>query len=202
MAVYTPVIRLPPKRKPSLIRNHGNSGSNTSNSSYGSPNELSLDPNDCLVSDTLYLSKLPANIRESDIRTLLQHCMPIEIFIDREKDIGQLRFSQAKYADRAYSLYNGFTFTNNTKLELQMYQDKRLDPEAKAALLEINGLPEHFDDNKLYDVFRPFGPLNLCKCVMKDGAFRGTAFVQFFNAYSSNEAVAQMDDHSLDGYRL
>lgn len=103
-----------------------------------------------------------------------------------------------------------------------MYQDKRLDPEAKAALLEINGLPEHFDDNKLYDVFRPFGPLNLCKCVMKDGAFRGTAFVQFFNAYSSNEAVAQMvcvcvcvcllqhgflilcvqDDHSLDGYRL
>lgn len=78
MAVYTPVIRLPPKRKPSLIRNHGNSGSNTSNSSHGSPNELSLDPNDCLVSDTLYLSKLPANIRESDIRTLLQHCMPIE----------------------------------------------------------------------------------------------------------------------------
>ncbi|GAN00603.1 polyadenylate-binding protein 1 [Mucor ambiguus] len=202
MAVYTPVIRLPPKRKPSLIRNHGNNGSNTSNSSHGSPNELSLDPSDCLVSDTLFLSKLPANIRESDIRTLLQHCMPIEIFIDREKDIGQLRFSQAKYADRAYSLYNGFTFTNSTKLELQMYQDKRLDPEAKAALLEINGLPEHFDDNKLYDVFRPFGPLNLCKCVMKDGAFRGTAFVQFFNAYSSNEAVAQMNDYSLDGYRL
>jgi RNA recognition motif-containing protein len=73
-----------------------------------------------------------------------------------------------------------------------MYQDKRLDPEAKAALLEINGLPEHFDDNKLYDVFRPFGPLNLCKCVMKDGAFRGTAFIQFFNSYSSNEAVAQL----------
>ena len=95
-------------------------------------------------------------------------------------------------ADRAYSLYNGFTFTNNTKLELQMYQDKRLDPEAKAALLEINGLPEYFDDNKLYDVFRPYGPLNLCKCVLKDGAFRGTAFIQFFNSYSSNEAVAQL----------
>ncbi|KAL9547423.1 hypothetical protein MBANPS3_006173 [Mucor bainieri] len=185
MAVYTPVIRLPPKRKPSLIRNHGNSGSSRSNSSHGSPNELSLDPSDCLVSDTLYLSKLPADIKESDIRTLLQHCMPTDT-----------------KADRAYSLYNGFTFTNNTKLELQMYQDKRLDPEAKAALLEINGLPEHFDDNKLYDVFRPFGPLNLCKCVMGESAFRGTAFVQFFNAYSSNEAVAQMDDHSLDGYRL
>lgn len=129
------------------------------------------------------------------------------IVIDRERDIGQLRFGHFKYgvylniytcihitnnryliADRAYSLYNGFTFTNNTKLQLQMYQDASLDPEATAALLEINGLPDYFDDNKLYDIFRPFGPLNLCKCVMKDGAFRGTAFIQFFNAQSSQEA--------------
>lgn len=78
MAVYTPVIRLPPKRKPSLSRNHGNSISSASNSGHGSPNELLLDPTDCLVSDTLYLSKLPNNIRESDFRTLLQHCMPTE----------------------------------------------------------------------------------------------------------------------------
>lgn len=69
-----------------------------------------------------------------------------------------------------------------------MYQDASLDPEATAALLEINGLPDYFDDNKLYDLFRPFGPLNLCKCVMKDGAFRGTAFVQFFRAQSSQDA--------------
>lgn len=73
-----------------------------------------------------------------------------------------------------------------------MYQAKGLDPEATAGLLEINGLPEHFDDNKLYDVFRPFGPLNLCKCVMKDGAFRGTAFIQFFSPYSSDEAEASL----------
>jgi hypothetical protein len=130
------------------------------------------------------------------------------ILLDREKDIGQLRFSQPKYgtlfyvgqwcvthnilADRAYSLYNGFTFTNKTKLELQMYQSKSLDPEAKAVLLQIDGLPEHFDDNKLYDLFRPFGPLNLCKCVMKDGAFRGTAFIQFFFPESSEEAEANL----------
>ncbi len=69
MSVYTPVIRLPPKRKPSLVRSH----SNSNNSVY----EV-FEPKDCLVSDTLFLSKLPTNIRESDIRTLLQHCMPIE----------------------------------------------------------------------------------------------------------------------------
>ncbi|KAI7904631.1 uncharacterized protein BX663DRAFT_503026 [Cokeromyces recurvatus] len=128
--------------------------------------------------------------------------MPIEISIDREKDIGQLRFSHPKYADRAYSLYNGFTFTNNTKLELQMYQDKRLDPEATAVLLEINGLPEYFDDNRLYDLFRPFGPLNLCKCVMKDGAFRGTAFIQYFDSFNSDKAIFKLNDYLLDGYKL
>lgn len=101
-------------------------------------------------------------------------------------------------ADRAYSLYNGFTFTNNTKLQLQMYQDSKLDPEATAALLEINGLPDYYDDNKLYDLFRPFGPLNLCKCVLKDGAFRGTAFIQFFHPWSSHEAERNLVGAFLD----
>lgn len=73
-----------------------------------------------------------------------------------------------------------------------MYQDKRLDPEATAALLEINNLPEHYDDNQLYDLFRPFGPLNLCKCILLDGAFRGTAFIQYFYPSSSDEAVSTL----------
>ncbi|KAI7889348.1 uncharacterized protein EV154DRAFT_483218 [Mucor mucedo] len=186
MSVYTPVIRLPSKRKPSLAR----------------MNSQSFEPEDFLVSDTLFLATLPKKVRESDIRTLLQHCMPIEIIIDKERDLGQLRFSQPKYADRAYSLYNGFTFTNKAKLQLQMYQDASLDPEATAALLEINGLPDYFDDNKLYDLFRPYGPLNLCKCVMKEGAFRGTAFVQFFHPQSSQNAEVNLNARLLDGYQL
>lgn len=73
MSVYTPVIRLPPKRKPSLVQsNHSNSTNNSIQ-----PYEV-FDPNDCLVSDTLFLSTLPKNVRETDIRTLLQHCMPME----------------------------------------------------------------------------------------------------------------------------
>ncbi|KAI8363884.1 hypothetical protein BD560DRAFT_403764 [Blakeslea trispora] len=198
MTTAKPVIKLPPKRKPSLARTpSNNSSSTTHHSAYDSP-ELK----DCLVSDTLFLSKLPANVRENDIRTLLQHCMPIEIVLDRENNCGQLRFSHRRYADRAYSLYNGFTFTNNAKLELQMYQEKRLDRTASAVLLKVNGLPDYFDDNKLYDVFRSFGPLNLCKCVMKDGAFRGTAFVQFFFPHNSDDAEAQLNDQLLDGHKL
>lgn len=62
MSVYTPVIRLPSKRKPSLAR----------------MKSQTFEPEDFLVSDTLFLATLPKNVRESDIRTLLQHCMPIE----------------------------------------------------------------------------------------------------------------------------
>lgn len=73
MAVYTPVIRLPTsKRRPTL--SHSNS---TDNSSVATQVHL-FEPKDCLVSDTLFLSTLPKNVRETDIRTLLQHCMPIE----------------------------------------------------------------------------------------------------------------------------
>lgn len=60
MTLYTPVIKLP-KRKPSLnIKQH----------------EI-YNNNEYLVSDTLFLGKLPKNIRE--------------------KDTGQLRFSHIKY---------------------------------------------------------------------------------------------------------
>jgi RNA recognition motif-containing protein len=68
MAAYTPVIRLPSsKRKP-----------NGENSPITQQQQGAFEPKDCLVSDTLFLSTLPKNVRETDIRTLLQHCMPIE----------------------------------------------------------------------------------------------------------------------------
>lgn len=61
MTIHTPIINLP-RRKPSVnVKQH----------------EL-YDPNEYLVSDTLFLGTLPKNVRESDIRTLLQHCMPRE----------------------------------------------------------------------------------------------------------------------------
>lgn len=36
------------------------------------------DPDDYLVQDILFMSDLPTSVRETDIKTLLQHCMPIE----------------------------------------------------------------------------------------------------------------------------
>ncbi|CAO3611608.1 unnamed protein product [Cunninghamella blakesleeana] len=60
-----PVIRIPNKtvsRKDSI--------------SNGTPIRNNID--NFLVSDTLFVGSLPNSIRETDIRTLLQHCMPLE----------------------------------------------------------------------------------------------------------------------------
>ncbi|KAI8974127.1 hypothetical protein BDB01DRAFT_807685 [Pilobolus umbonatus] len=121
---------------------------------------------------------------------------------DREFNKGYLRFSHPSIADRAYSLYNKFTFTNGATLDLQMYQDDRLDPQPKSELLIISNLPDYFDENKLYDVFRPYGPLNLCRCVMKDDFYRGDAYIQFFLQADSDEAKRCLKGHMIDGLPL
>lgn len=64
---YVPVVRLP-KRKSAT------GGDNTKD-------VRSTNGNGCkeyLVSETIYFDGLPHGVRDSDIRALLQHCMPNE----------------------------------------------------------------------------------------------------------------------------
>ncbi|ORZ26053.1 hypothetical protein BCR42DRAFT_401489 [Absidia repens] len=162
------------------------------------------DYDDFLVSDVLFVGELPSSIRETDIKTLLQHCMPVEIYIKREDDLVKddedsfLRFISPKYADRAYTLYHGFKFTNGATLQLRMYRDPTLEPEALGDVLEVSNLaPETDDIHRLYDLFRPFGPLHLC---ISTG--QGTAVIQYFKHADSKEAIHQTDGMILDGTRI
>ncbi|ORX62017.1 hypothetical protein DM01DRAFT_1331479 [Hesseltinella vesiculosa] len=177
---YSPVIRIPkqpqPGRKESLH---------------------SVD--DFLVSDTIFMSDLPASIRETDIRTLLQHCLPVEMHIRRhdeqDEEESYLRFSSPKLADRAYTLFHQFKFTNGAALELRMYRDPTLDPEPQGDVLEIVNLSSETNNpQRLYDVFRPFGPLYLCEPKSAD-----TAVVQYFNPSDAEDAIYQLNDSNLDG---
>lgn len=113
------------------------------------------------------------------------------MYIRREDDLidndecSYLRFSRRDYADRAYTLYDGFKFTNGAVLQLRMYMKPSIDPTAKGDILEVTNLASTIDDNdRLYDVFRPFGPLKLC---VSNGD--GTAFVQYFHQTDSAKAI-------------
>lgn len=93
-------------------------------------------------------------------------------------------------ADRVYSLFNGYIFTNGTilKFRLSPYQE----PQAEGPILEVRNLPNHIDHNTLYDIFRPYGPLSICKPITEDGSHRGKALVQFFYRYHSDSSVSDL----------
>ncbi|CDS09300.1 hypothetical protein LRAMOSA10660 [Lichtheimia ramosa] len=186
---YTPVVRLPKSK---------NSSSSTQSIS-NCQQDLQVEPKDMIVSETLHFDGLAGAISEMDLQNLLQAYPPLEIVIHQDGDSGYLRFSDAKTADRVYSLFNGFTFPNNSsKLQIQISSNDDDEHEPKGPILEVKGLPNGIDNDGLYDLFRPFGPLSLCKPIVIGRAFRGTAFVQYFFQAHSDEALDQLDGKSLD----
>lgn len=142
---------------------------------------------DTLVSSTLRFSGLGGTITEETLGSLLQAYDPTEVVIHEDGDSGYLRFANADIADRVYSLYNGFGFENNGG-KLQFHLDDAYDPEPKGPILEVKNLPLTIDNDGLYDLFRGFGPLSLCKLIVNGKAFQGAAFVQYFSQDDSNEA--------------
>lgn len=61
-------------------------------------------------------------------------------------------------------------------------------------LLKVDNLPKYFESTALYDLFRPFGPLAICKLLLEpeDSAFHGSALIQYFCHEDSEEAIQAM----------
>lgn len=98
-------------------------------------------------------------------------------------------------ADRAYTLLNGVTFRAGIKLQLKInppFGDNP-EPEAHAGILHIKNLPSHTNNKSLYELFRPFGPMMLCKILVEQGStYKGTALVQYFNSDNALDAEHSM----------
>ncbi|KAG0187518.1 hypothetical protein DFQ28_006251 [Apophysomyces sp. BC1034] len=188
---YAPVIRLP--------RSKSNSTRSNFPETYQYNNGESTN---YIVSDTLFLADLANNqLNELDIRGLLQHCPPLEIQL-RDRGDSFLRFAEPKLADRVYSVYNGFTFPNGGKLQFRIYHDEQFEPEPQGTILHVKNLPLHMDNNALYDLFRSYGPLNLCKTIVEGASFRGTAFIRYFYHEDSEDAQKNLNGTLIDGSTL
>ncbi|KAI7862904.1 hypothetical protein BDF14DRAFT_1849502 [Spinellus fusiger] len=184
---YTPIIKLP-KSKGSSPR-----------SMVEELQMSTCDPKDCLVSETLFVDDVPNSIRDADIRTLLQHCMPQDMHINRNQGNGYLRFSHPKYADKAYALYNKFTFTNGATLQLRIHRDPLLEPQPKSNVLQVKNLPDYINETILYDVFRPLGPLSLCRLYPEPSGHQPTAYIRYFSQKHANQAQRELNEKSLQG---
>ncbi|KAF7730457.1 hypothetical protein EC973_002264 [Apophysomyces ossiformis] len=148
-----------------------------------------------LVSNRLYLERLPSSVHETDIMDLLRSCHPILVQLEHNVDHsnGYVEFASKEQADRAYTLFNGAKIGNQIRFQPKIAPPGYNDPEATAGLLQIENLPENTKDHTLYDIFRRFGPMNVCKIIVDDGAvFRGNALVQYFREEAADMAVTVM----------
>ncbi|CAO3595961.1 unnamed protein product [Absidia cylindrospora] len=178
---YTPVIRLPKskvERYPDQVDNHS------------------------IVSETLFLKSFPSTIDENDLRLLLKQYQPLEIQLHRHSGEGYIRFRDASVADQVYALYQSSQFNNGTKLHFSVYQDSHYEPEGM--LLKVANLPRYVENTMIYDLFRPYGPLALCKLLLEqdDSGYHGTALIQYFSRGDSESAIQAMHGQMVDGNKI
>ncbi|KAG2177176.1 hypothetical protein INT43_007833, partial [Umbelopsis isabellina] len=176
---YAPVIKLP------------RSKSSSSNFS------TRRDKSDHLVSDILYIEGLSRTdqITEDDLMDLMQDCQPLEIHLELDGQLdGFIKFANKDGADRAFSLFNGIGLPDGDKLILHInHPSAKASPKPEAIVLQAKHLPLHTNNNSLYDLFRPYGPIHLCKTVAENGsAFEGTALIQYFRQLDADSALGAM----------
>jgi polyadenylate-binding protein len=98
-------------------------------------------------------------------------------------------------ADRAYTLLNGVTIRGDISLQLKINSPSgdNPEPEAHAGILHIKNLPCNTNNKSLYELFRPFGPMILCKILLdQSSTFKGAALVQYFHSEHAQHAQDAM----------
>ncbi|ORY97793.1 hypothetical protein BCR43DRAFT_490369 [Syncephalastrum racemosum] len=223
MFINKPVVKLPKKRQSFLTERPGEQPvfhHPAAELTAATPNEASSSPpplpavngtrhiqpqegnnsNDYLTSDYLYFDGLFGTQSDSDVMDLIKSCDPVEIRCQRDGS-GYIRFPSRVKADRAYTLFNAAYLKNNVRLQLRIHPpDGPPEPEATSGILQITNLPLHATNAFLYDHFRKFGPMNLCKIIMEQGThFRGTALVQYFRTQDADVAATTMNGKMIHG---
>ncbi|KAI9484557.1 hypothetical protein BDB00DRAFT_129765 [Zychaea mexicana] len=191
-----PIVRLPKKR-----------GSMMTTDRIAMTTKQGQQPpplREALVSDRLYTEGIPSTVSENDIMDLVQSCDPVEVRLNRLDGTGYIQFPSIDKADRAYTLFNDATLKNQVSFQLKIappgdYQE----PEATSGIYQIRNLPLGTTNLLLYEFFRPFGPMNLCKIIMDQGkGFKGTALVQYFDANDAEMAVKTMNNKNIQGHTI
>ncbi|OBZ91501.1 Polyadenylate-binding protein 4 [Choanephora cucurbitarum] len=183
MTTKKPVIKLPPNNKSTYVNRPG---------SYRDVTQYEST----FVSKDLFFEDEENRLSYSDIESLFQEYNILNI--KRERGGGYLSFPDSKIADRVYSLFNGYTFANQAILKLRISADDMDEPQPEGSLLEVRNLPSRIDHNALYDIFRPYGPLNICKTIPEEGTQNTKALIQYFSQEDSDNAVSKLNGKEIE----
>ncbi|CAN4107737.1 unnamed protein product [Withania somnifera] len=127
----------------------------------------------------------------------------------KSKSFGFVNFENAEDAARAVEALNGHKFDNKEwfvgraqkKSEREMELKHRYEQSAKEAVdksqglnLYIKNLDDSISDDKLKELFTPFGTITSCK-VMRDpsGVSKGSGFVAFSTPEEASRALSEMN---------
>ncbi|CAO3588226.1 unnamed protein product [Absidia cylindrospora] len=171
--------------------------------------DIALFGGQFLVSDTLYF-EVPQSITDNDMYTLLASCRPLLMQRNKYQDqyqdhvaTGWIRFVNKEQADRAYTLFDGLILKNSHRLQLYITPEGTMDQVPNAPIFQISHLPLSMSNECLYNLFRPFGPIRVCKVIVeKDSSSDGTALLQYFNQEHAENAMMVMNNKYIDGKSL
>ncbi|RCH96181.1 hypothetical protein CU097_014197 [Rhizopus azygosporus] len=143
---------------------------------------------DILVKERVYFDG--CKVTKDDIIVLFKDYDPIKVDINQiEGNVcsGYIQFRTKEIADRVYALFN--CIKSDVELQLKINPPYKVEPEVEANVLYIQNLSDKMSPGLIYDLFRPFGPINSCK--MSEGST--TALLQYFKSKNAYDAQRTMN---------
>ncbi|KAK4799169.1 hypothetical protein SAY86_024534 [Trapa natans] len=123
----------------------------------------------------------------------------------KSKCFGFVNFDDSDAAARAVDSLNGRKFDekewyvgkaqkkSEREIELKHKFDQEAVESSQGANLYIKNLDESIDDEKLAELFSPFGTITSCKVMLdSNGISRGSGFVSFATPEEASKAIAEM----------
>ncbi|TBU60413.1 hypothetical protein BD310DRAFT_815285 [Dichomitus squalens] len=180
-------------------------------SEYSSPPpEPRHQPHPYLHEPLLYISNLPAFVRDEDLAVAFQTCAPFRPNIQRDGSnrplSGTIEFKYLEKAEKALATLQGRPIPNlpqNVPLVLSPYPSTTPPtplPPPNASPRLVKQLPLGYTDSQLYDLFRPFGALASVRTQAPFG--KDTGVVEFWREEDAREAEDTMHCAEVEGQNI
>ncbi|KAL1916989.1 uncharacterized protein VTP21DRAFT_5186 [Calcarisporiella thermophila] len=158
-----------------------------------------------MFTDTLYITEPGTNASEAEITELMSACQPTEVkfYEERTHLHGHIRFPSSKQAERAFALFNETVVgTQLHPIYLSITSSSSQKVEAQAKKLLVSQLPLHADNNFLFNLFRPHGPIATCRVLIDNGMFKGSALIHYFVQADAEQAMKEMHGRDISGRNI